>query len=68
MDCDYIEFLLCDLCPKVKTCNSKARVVSTNYIIYEYIRNDIECIRKLTKKSAIDKLNNKYGLGEDNYK
>lgn len=31
MDCNYKEFLLCDLCPKVEECESPYRVVSSDY-------------------------------------
>lgn len=32
MDCEYTEFLLCDLCPKVKECKSDYRYVSVDYL------------------------------------
>jgi hypothetical protein len=32
VDCNHLEYLLCDLCPEVDTCKSTVRVVSKNYV------------------------------------
>nr|DAI89917.1 MAG TPA: hypothetical protein [Caudoviricetes sp.] len=50
MECEYKEFLLCDLCPKVRECKADCRVVSTSYAIDEFI-NKVSSIKDMYKKA-----------------
>ena len=60
MECEYKEFLLCDLCPKVRECKSDCRVVSNKYALNEFI-NKVTVKEYSFQKAMVKRLNEKYG-------